>query len=63
MTLVDDDRPAKKVQHEIGSDLSALSVDELRSRIALLGEEVSRIEREIASKSSSRSSAESLFKR
>ena len=40
MSLFDDDRPAKKTAHEIGSDLSLLSVDELTQRIALLQEEM-----------------------
>ncbi len=30
----DDDKPRKKVSHEIGQDLSLLSVDELGERIA-----------------------------
>jgi len=63
MSVFDDDRPIKKVSHEIGADLSALSVDELKARIALLKEEIGRIEAEVASKSSSRSSAESLFRK
>ena len=29
MSFIDDDRPQKKVAHEIGADLSILSVDEL----------------------------------
>ena len=45
MSLFDDDRPAKKTAHEIGSDLSLLSVDELSARIALLKEEIARLER------------------
>ena len=40
MTLQDDDRPAKKTAHEIGSDLSLLSVAELSARIALLHAEI-----------------------
>jgi len=63
MSMFDDDRPVKKVSHEIGADLSTLSVDELNARIALLREEIGRIEAEVASKSSSRSSAESLFRK
>ena len=30
---MDDDRPQKKTAHEIGSDLSLLSVDELKARV------------------------------
>ena len=34
----DDDRPKKKIVHEIGQDLALLSVKELQERIALLNE-------------------------
>jgi uncharacterized small protein (DUF1192 family) len=63
MSVFDDDRPIKKTSHEIGADLSAISVDELKARIALLKGEIGRVEAELASKSSSRSSAESLFRK
>ena len=36
MAIEDDDKPRKKVSHEIGQDLSLLSVEELTERIALL---------------------------
>jgi uncharacterized small protein (DUF1192 family) len=62
MSLTDDDKPARKRAHEIGMDISMLSADELRARIALLEEEIARLNREIAAKTSSRSAAESLFK-
>ena len=63
MSLFDEDKPVKKVSHEIGADLSTLSVDELRNRIAILKEEIARIEAEVSAKSSSRSVAEGLFKK
>lgn len=62
MSLFDDDRPQKKVAHEIGSDLALLSVDELTQRIALLAEEITRLEAERTRKSASRSAAENLFR-
>lgn len=62
MSISDDDRPAKKTVHDIGSDLSLLSVDELRNRINLLREEIARLELAAAAKEKSRSAAESLFK-
>ncbi|WP_411033424.1 DUF1192 domain-containing protein [Shinella sp. BYT-45] len=62
MSLFDDDRPAKKTAHEIGSDLSLLSVDELSARIELLRAEIERLESEKAKKSVSRSAAEKLFR-
>jgi len=36
MAIEDDDKPRKKISHEIGQDLSLLSVEELSERIALL---------------------------
>ena len=40
----DDDRPKKKIVHEVGQDLALLSVNELRDRIALLKDEIARLE-------------------
>ncbi|MCR6501230.1 DUF1192 domain-containing protein [Shinella sp. CPCC 101442] len=62
MSLFDDDRPLKKTVHDIGSDLSLLSVDELSARIDLLKAEIVRLESEKAKKGASRSAAESLFR-
>ena len=62
MSLFDDDRPARKTVHEIGSDLSLLSVDELAARIEILKEEIARLEAERVKKGASRSAAESLFR-
>ena len=63
MPAVDDeDRPKKKIAHEIGQDLTLLSVTELRERIELLKSEIARLEADIKSKQASRSAAESFFK-
>lgn len=62
MSLFDDDRPKKKIAHEIGSDLSLLSVDELTARIDLLKQEITRLETERQKKDASRSAAENLFR-
>lgn len=62
MSLFDDDRPQKKIAHDIGSDLSLLSVDELSARIDVLKAEIARLESEKAKKGASRSAAESLFR-
>jgi len=59
----DDDRPKKKVAHEIGQDLSLLSVDELNARIGLLKEEIARLERDIGNKQVKKAAADSFFKR
>ena len=62
MSFFEDDRPAKKVAHEIGSDLSLLSVDELSARIDLLRAEIERLDAERVKKGASRSAAENLFR-
>jgi uncharacterized small protein (DUF1192 family) len=62
MNIFDDDRPKKPTAHEIGSDLALLSVDELKSRIVLLKEEITRLEAECEKKDSGRKAAESLFR-
>jgi uncharacterized small protein (DUF1192 family) len=59
----DDDRPKKKIVHEIGQDLTLLSVRELQERIALLKKEICRLEADIAKKQSSRNVADQFFKR
>jgi uncharacterized small protein (DUF1192 family) len=59
----DDDRPKKKIAHEIGQDLTLLSVAELNERIALMHEEIARLESDIAKKQSSRSAADMFFKK
>ena len=59
----DDDRPKRKIVHEIGQDLALLSVKELEERIALLKEEIGRLEASIASKQTSRSVADTFFKK
>jgi len=58
----DDDRPRKKVSHEIGQDLSLLSVDELGERIALLQAEIERLEGAMTKKRASKDAANSFFK-
>ena len=61
--LDDDDRPKKKVAHEIGQDLTLLSVGELTERVALLKEEIARLEANMASKRASKSAADLFFKK
>jgi uncharacterized small protein (DUF1192 family) len=63
MSFVDDDRLVKKTGHEIGQDLSLLSADELKARIALLKSEIERLEADFVKKNASRSAAESLFRK
>jgi uncharacterized small protein (DUF1192 family) len=59
----EDDRPKKKIAHEIGQDLTLLSVAELNARIQLMREEIARLEADIKTKQASRSAADEFFKR
>lgn len=59
----DDDRPKKKIVHEIGQELALLSIRELEDRILLLNEEIGRLQAAIASKQGSRSVADQFFKK
>ncbi len=59
----DDDRPKKKIAHEIGQDLSLLSVEELSERVQLMYDEISRLEADMAQKRSKRTAADQFFKR
>lgn len=58
-----DDLPKKKISHEIGQDLSLLSIGELAERVALLEEEIARLEAETARKRASKSVADVFFKK
>ena len=58
----EDDRPKKKISHEIGQELSLLSVEELKERITLLRQEIVRLEDDIQRKEKSRSAADAFFK-
>ncbi len=59
----EDDRPKKKVAHEIGQDLTLLSVDELTARVALLQDEIKRLETDMVRKRDKRAAADQFFKR
>jgi uncharacterized small protein (DUF1192 family) len=59
----DDDKPEKKIAHEIGQDLTLLSVEELGARVQLLHDEIQRIEADMTQKRASRSAADQFFKR
>jgi uncharacterized small protein (DUF1192 family) len=58
----DDDKPRKKVTHEIGQDLSLLSVFELHERIELLGAEIARLEAAAKAKAAAKGAADAFFK-
>jgi uncharacterized small protein (DUF1192 family) len=61
--IEEDDRPKRKLVHEIGQDLALLSVEELNDRILLLNDEVVRLQDAMAKKRASRSVADQFFKR
>ena len=62
MAAEDDDRPRKKVTHEIGQDLSLLSVEELAARIALMQQEIERLQAAMTKKRASKDAANNFFK-
>jgi uncharacterized small protein (DUF1192 family) len=59
----EDDKPKKKLAHEIGQDLTLLSVEELAARVQLMRDEISRLEADMAQKRASRTAADQFFKR
>ena len=59
---IDELEPRKSRDFVIGCDLSNHSIEELKELIETLGNEISRIEVEIAAKESSRDAADSVFK-
>jgi uncharacterized small protein (DUF1192 family) len=61
--IEEDDRPKKKISHEIGQDLTLLSVEELAARVQLLNDEIKRLEGDMVNKRASRSAADQFFKR
>ena len=63
MASEDDDRPKRKISHDIGQDLSLLSVAELDERIAPLRQEIERIEAAAVRKRASRDVASQFFKK
>lgn len=54
--------PRKRKTFEIGEDLSARSVEELKELAQSLREEIDRIEKALESKQSSRQAADAFFK-
>jgi uncharacterized small protein (DUF1192 family) len=64
MPAVDpDDLPKKKITHEMGQELTLLSVAELTDRITLLKDEIARLEAEMKRKQASKSAADTFFKK
>ena len=63
MSVFDEEAPRKKRVHEMGQDLSLLSVDELTERIGQLKEEIRRLEAERTAKGATRNAADALFRK
>jgi uncharacterized small protein (DUF1192 family) len=59
----DEHAPKKKLAHEIGQDLTLLSAGEIADRIALLKDEIARLEADIAKKQAVKSAADLFFKK
>jgi len=55
--------PKKAKSYELGQDLSKLSVGDLEALIDALKAEIARVEQTLHAKQSSKSAAESVFKR
>ncbi|MEH2479350.1 uncharacterized small protein (DUF1192 family) [Nitrobacteraceae bacterium AZCC 2146] len=62
MAIDDDDKPKKKISHEIGQDLTLLSVEELAERITLLNAEIQRLQSSMQLKRATRDAADRFFK-
>lgn len=63
MAVFDEDGARKKLAHEVGEDLSAMSLDELQNRVVLLKSEIDRIENVIATKRKSADAAAAFFRK
>jgi uncharacterized small protein (DUF1192 family) len=62
MAIEEEDKPRRKTAHEIGQDLSALSVEELAERIEVLKGEIARLTTALTMKRATRDAADKLFK-
>ncbi len=60
--MFDDDEVKRPRSHEVGMPIDTMSVEELNDRIALLKQEIARLEAAIEARQKTRSEADSLFK-
>jgi uncharacterized small protein (DUF1192 family) len=63
MALFEEEPARRRPAHEIGQDLTLLSVEELEERIAMLRAEAERLEAELRKKGTSKAAAAAFFKR
>ena len=57
-----EEKPRPKLTHELGQDLSLLSVSELDERIEILAREIERLKEARGRKEASRTAASAFFK-
>jgi uncharacterized small protein (DUF1192 family) len=62
MAIEEERARPKPPAHTVGQDLSALSLDELSERVAVLKEEIARIEAAIDAKRASAAAADAVFR-
>ena len=62
MAIDEDDKPKKMISHEVGQDLTLLSVEELAGRITLLESEIQRLQSSMQLKRATRDAADRFFK-
>jgi uncharacterized small protein (DUF1192 family) len=62
MAIDDDDKAKRKISHEVGQDLTLLSVEELAERIVLLNSEIQRLQSSMQLKRATRDAADRFFK-
>ncbi|MDC9825053.1 DUF1192 domain-containing protein [Devosia sp. ZB163] len=60
--MFEDDQVKRPKGHEVGMPIDTMSVEELNDRIALLKQEIARLEQAISAREKTRSEADSLFK-
>jgi uncharacterized small protein (DUF1192 family) len=58
----DEENPRKPKAHEVGMPLDAMSVEELSERIAMLRDEIGRLEQALAARQRTRAAADQLFR-
>jgi len=63
MALIEEESGPAFRLHQIGQELSLLSVGELEDRIAVLRTEIERLEKEMEAKSATKARADALFRR
>jgi uncharacterized small protein (DUF1192 family) len=63
MAIFEDEPRKAPAAHVVGQDISLLSVAELTERIALLRQEIERLEAERDRRGTTKSAAEALFRR